>query len=390
MLSRPMTPAGKRLLATASELFYSRGIHAVGVDLIAEQAGTTKKTLYDRFGSKDNLVALYLRTRFERWQAFVEERLAPVAPGRARLLAAFDVLDEWLTANTCGCAFVNANAEIGRSDHPGVAVIRAEKQWMRDRYEELATEAGLSAGRGGLREISGAGAGRCGRMRGMRTIGILLFDDVEELDAIGPWEVFSWWCARFPDDDWSVTTYSRDGGTVRCAKGLRVLPDHSFDDVPALDVLLYPGGRGARARVDDEAEVAWIRDQRPKVPLLASVCTGSLVFAKAGLLKGRPATSHWASLDRLASLDPTIDVRRDDRFVDDGNLVTSAGVSAGIDMALALAARLAGDVVAQGIQLGIEYDPAPEFHAGSPRSADAGLVTFVRDALLEREARYVG
>jgi AcrR family transcriptional regulator len=138
-----MTPAGKRLLATASELFYNRGIHAVGVDLIAEQAGTTKKTLYDRFGSKDNLVALYLRTRFERWQTFVEERLAPVAPGRARLLAAFDVLDEWLAANTSGCAFVNANAEIGRSGHPGVEVIRAEKRWMRDRYEELATEAGL-------------------------------------------------------------------------------------------------------------------------------------------------------------------------------------------------------------------------------------------------------
>jgi AcrR family transcriptional regulator len=138
-----MTPAGRRLLATASELFYQRGIHAVGVDLIAEQAGTTKKTLYDRFGSKDNLVALYLGTRFERWQAFVEEGLAPVAPGRARLLAAFDVLEEWLAANTRGCAFVNANAEIGRADHPGVTVIHAEKKWMRDRYEELAREAGL-------------------------------------------------------------------------------------------------------------------------------------------------------------------------------------------------------------------------------------------------------
>ena len=140
-----MTPAGERLLATASELFYSRGIHAVGVDLIAERAGTTKKTLYDRFGSKDNLVAMYLLARFERWQAFVDERLAAVEPGNDRVLAAFDVLGEWLAANTCGCAFVNANAEIGRSDHPGVAVIHAEKQWMRERYEELAREAGLPA-----------------------------------------------------------------------------------------------------------------------------------------------------------------------------------------------------------------------------------------------------
>jgi len=138
-----MTPAGERLLVAASDLFYNRGIQAVGVDLIAEIAGTTKKTLYDRFGSKDNLVALYLQRRFERWRAFVEERLAAHPPGVERVLAAFDVLAEWLAANTSGCAFVNANAEIGRSDHPGVAVIRAEKQWMRECYERLVREAGL-------------------------------------------------------------------------------------------------------------------------------------------------------------------------------------------------------------------------------------------------------
>jgi AcrR family transcriptional regulator len=143
MLSRPMTPAGVRLLATASELFYHRGIHAVGVDLIAERAGTTKKTLYDRFGSKDNLIAHYLQARFERWREFVDERLAAFEPGPEQVLAAFDVLDEWLTANTCGCAFANAHAEIGRSDHPGVAVIHAEKTWMRGRYEALVRDAGL-------------------------------------------------------------------------------------------------------------------------------------------------------------------------------------------------------------------------------------------------------
>jgi AcrR family transcriptional regulator len=138
-----MTPAGERLLTTASELFYTRGIHAVGVDLIAELAGTTKKTLYDRFGSKDNLVAMYLSRRFDRWRAFVDERLATYSPGAGQVLAAFVTLEEWLGANTCGCAFVNANAEIGGTDHPGVTVIRAEKQWMRERYTQLVHAAGL-------------------------------------------------------------------------------------------------------------------------------------------------------------------------------------------------------------------------------------------------------
>jgi AcrR family transcriptional regulator len=153
-----MTPAGERLLATASELFYERGIHAVGVDLIAELAGTTKKTLYDRFGSKDNLVALYLERRFERWRAFVTERVAAHEPGPGQVLAAFDALGEWLTDNTCGCAFVNANAEIGRSGHPGVAVIRAEKQWMRECYERLARDAGLPAALGARLHLLHEGA----------------------------------------------------------------------------------------------------------------------------------------------------------------------------------------------------------------------------------------
>lgn len=148
MVSKAMTPAGERLLATASELFYNRGIHAVGVDLIADLAGTTKKTLYDRFGSKDNLVAMYLQRRFERWRGFVDERLEAHEPGPDQVMAAFDALAEWLATNTSGCAFVNANAEIGRGDHPGVAVIRAEKQWMRERYEDLVAAAGLPVGLG--------------------------------------------------------------------------------------------------------------------------------------------------------------------------------------------------------------------------------------------------
>ncbi len=133
-----LTPAGERLVEAASELFYRHGIRAVGVDLIAETAGTTKKTLYDRFGSKDELVALYLRRRAVRWQAFLVERLDahPAGPGRA--LAVFDVLGEWLADQDRGCAFVNAYAEIGGTDHPGLPVIRAEKEWMRATFVRLA------------------------------------------------------------------------------------------------------------------------------------------------------------------------------------------------------------------------------------------------------------
>lgn len=153
-----MTPAAERLLSAASDLFYNRGIHAVGVDLIAEVAGTTKKTLYDRFGSKDALVALYLRRRFERWRAHVETWLAEHGRGPVQAL---DALEAWLGANTCGCAFVNAHAEIGRADHPAIAVIRAEKQWMRELYERLAEEAGAPAGVGAQLHLVHEGAIIC-------------------------------------------------------------------------------------------------------------------------------------------------------------------------------------------------------------------------------------
>lgn len=134
----PLTPAGERLVEAASELFYRHGIRAVGVDLIAGTAGTTKKTLYDRFGSKDALVALYLRRRAARWQAFLAERLDVHPPGPRRALAVFDALGEWLAAQDRGCAFVNAYAEIGGTDHPGLPVILAEKEWMRAMFVRLA------------------------------------------------------------------------------------------------------------------------------------------------------------------------------------------------------------------------------------------------------------
>jgi transcriptional regulator GlxA family with amidase domain len=138
-----------------------------------------------------------------------------------------------------------------------------------------------------------------------------------------------------------------------------VLADHSFADAPAVEVLLHPGGRGTRPLLRDAAHLDWVRRQRATVPLLTSVCTGALVYAAAGLLAGRPATTHWSDLEELAGLDPTIQLRPDDRFVDDGDVITAAGVSAGIDMALHLVARLAGVERARQVRRGIQYDPQP-------------------------------
>lgn len=192
-----------------------------------------------------------------------------------------------------------------------------------------------------------------------KNIGIVLFDGVEELDAIGPWEVLSTWTRYFADDGYEVSCLSRRGGAVQCAKGLIVHAHHSFAEAPPMDVLLYPGGRGTRSQLHDEALLDWVRRQRDTVPLMTSVCTGSLVFAAAGLLSHRPATTHWAALDQLAEIDPTIDVRRDERFIDDGDIVTAAGVSAGIDMALHLIVRLAGPDRAREVRRYIQYEPAP-------------------------------
>lgn len=196
-------------------------------------------------------------------------------------------------------------------------------------------------------------------MNSTKHIGILLFPDVEELDAIGPWEVLSFWARTYPQDGYAVSCLSEAGGLVQCAKGLAVQAHHSYTDVPPLEVLIYPGGQGTRRQLHDEAQLDWVRGQRKQVPLMTSVCTGSLVYAAAGLLTGRPATTHWGSLEKLAELDPTIDVRPQDRFVDDGDIITAAGVSAGIDMALHLVDRLAGTDRARQVRRGIQYDPAP-------------------------------
>jgi transcriptional regulator GlxA family with amidase domain len=190
-------------------------------------------------------------------------------------------------------------------------------------------------------------------------IGISLFEGAEELDWAGPWEVLSAWAQSHPTDDVEVFTVSQHDGVVTCAKGLKVVPDHTWDSAPRIDVLVYPGGRGTRPQIGDETVAGWLRKTADSAQLMTSVCTGSLVFADAGLLDGRPATTHWGSLDRLGSLGEGIVVRPDDRFVDDGDVITAAGVSAGIDMALHLIARLVSVERAREVRHYIQYDPEP-------------------------------
>ncbi|HEY0185989.1 MAG TPA: DJ-1/PfpI family protein [Cellulomonas sp.] len=193
--------------------------------------------------------------------------------------------------------------------------------------------------------------------KGLR-IGLVVFDDAEELDVVGPFDVLTAWAAQsalHPE----VVTFSRDGAGVRCAKGLRLLPDTSRDEVGPLHVLVHPGGQGTRRLARDPEHLAWVRATRETTPLMTSVCTGALVYAAAGLLGGRPATTHWAAVDELVQLDPSVLVDTEARYVDDGDVVTSAGVSAGIDMALHLVARLESVDVARQVRRHIQYDPAP-------------------------------
>jgi transcriptional regulator GlxA family with amidase domain len=192
-----------------------------------------------------------------------------------------------------------------------------------------------------------------------RQIGLLLFDGVEELDAVGPWEVLSTWSRQHPEDGWDTFCLSCDGLPVRGAKTLVLGAHHSIEDAPALNILVHPGGPGTRAMLHDRGHLDWVRRQRATVPLLTSVCTGSLVYAAAGLLVGRRATTHWASLNMLSELDPTVITDVSSRFVDDGDLITSAGVSAGIDMALHLVARLTDAERAREIRREIQYNPLP-------------------------------
>lgn len=193
------------------------------------------------------------------------------------------------------------------------------------------------------------------------TIGILLFDDVEELDFVGPWEVFSATAQQlFPDD--RVVTIAQESRPIRCAKGLRVLPDFAFATAPPLDVVLVPGGLGTRREVSNPTLIGWLREVGQRCQWVTSVCTGALLLHEAGFAKGRRVTTHWAFVETLRQRgDVTVLEHR--RYVRDGNVVTAAGVSAGIDMALWLVGQIYGIDVARKVQRGIEYDPAPPYAA---------------------------
>ncbi|MFN7955902.1 MAG: DJ-1/PfpI family protein [bacterium] len=193
------------------------------------------------------------------------------------------------------------------------------------------------------------------------TIGVLLFDDVEELDFVGPWEVFTM-AAKLRDAGDRVLSVAEREAPVRAAKGLRVLPDHTFANAPKLDVILVPGGQGTRREVGNAALVDWIRSVGARCTWVTSVCTGALLLREAGLARGKRVTTHWRFVETLRGFGD-LTVLDDVRYVRDGNVVTAAGVSAGIDMALWLVGELWGIAHARITQRAIQYDPAPPYAA---------------------------
>ena len=190
-------------------------------------------------------------------------------------------------------------------------------------------------------------------------IALVCFDDMEELDLVGPWEVLRMWQLEWPEDDVEVFTATLDGSTVTCAKGMQIVTDVAVGDMGEVDVVLLPGGRGTRSLLQDESTLELVRGLHDRGVLMTSVCTGSLVYAAAGVLRDRPATTYWSMLDYLVELDGTIEPRPDDRWVDSGEIVTAAGVSAGIDMTLHLVRRLHSEERAREVKRAIQYDPAP-------------------------------
>ena len=194
------------------------------------------------------------------------------------------------------------------------------------------------------------------------TIGILLFDRVEELDAVGPWAVLAY-AMEARDGDLRVTTIAEHHGTITCNKGLKLIPEHSFADAPALDVLLVPGGNGSRAAAQSETVLAWVRGVAEAASWVTSVCTGARVLLAAGPARGKRLTTYHDAIEELRHGGLAGEVLSGVRYVRDGNVVTSAGVSAGIDMSLWLLGELYSPAFARQVQQGIEYFPAPPYSA---------------------------
>ncbi|WP_299442135.1 DJ-1/PfpI family protein [uncultured Rhodospira sp.] len=208
------------------------------------------------------------------------------------------------------------------------------------------------------------------------TVGFLVFPDLMQLDMTGPHEVF----AHCPDT--RVLTVAKTPEPVRASGGLRLIPDVSFADCPALDVICVPGGAGVTPLMEDPDTLAFLRGKADTARYITSVCTGSLLLGAAGLLRGRRAACHWMSREMLAAFGAIPDPAR---VVRDGPVVTGGGVTAGIDFALTLAAEVFGADTARRVQLAIEYAPAPPFDAGRPDTAAPGDEAAVREAAAARQ-----
>jgi cyclohexyl-isocyanide hydratase len=217
-------------------------------------------------------------------------------------------------------------------------------------------------------------------MASQRHIGMLIFPRMTQLDMTGPYEVL----ARLPNT--TVDLIARTLEPVTTDRGMQIVPTTTYADCPPLDVVMVPGGAGQQDLMEDEAALEFLRRAAASAKYVTSVCTGSLVLAAAGLLKGRRATSHWSVVDHLALLGA---IPTHERVVVDGNVVTGAGVVSGIDFALRLAVILDGEQVARELQLQIEYDPDPPFDCGSPKSAPPDMIEKLktRSAKLTEERR---
>ena len=200
-----------------------------------------------------------------------------------------------------------------------------------------------------------------------KRVGIVVFEDIEVLDFCGPFEVFA--ATRLDEarrrevpSPFEVVLVAENNAPVVTAGGMKVIPDHTFTSCPRLDILVVPGGWGTRRERDNTAMLDWLRLRAPEVETLTSVCTGAMLLGAAGLLDGRRATTHWRSLDWLRESFPAVTVAYDEHVVEDGSVFTSAGISAGIDMALKVVARYCGDTVARATARHLEY-PYPDNNA---------------------------
>ena len=215
-----------------------------------------------------------------------------------------------------------------------------------------------------------------------RLIGMLIFPRLTQLDMTGPYEVL----ARLPNT--KVLLVAHTMAPVKTDRGMEIVPSTTFAQCPQLDLVMVPGGPGQQQLMEDAVVIEFLLRQAREAKYVTSVCTGSLVLGAAGLLKGKRATSHWAAIDHLKLLGA---IPVSEKVVIDGNIITGAGVTSGIDFALTVAATLEGEETARSIQLQIEYDPAPPFNTGSPKTAPAEMTALLRSrgAALNEQRREV-